>query len=275
MGYFTNFEYAGEKLSDYKMMVCKFDSSGGLETVSSGADVTFQQIRPGGANHFQLYASTYESALSATFQICKNPFFAEKQAEPFLSVEEVSALQRWLCRKDRYHRFKINQEGFEHIYWNGTFSSRQIALNGQIIGLELTLYTDAPFAYMDEVSVEYHCTADTPFDFYDNSDEITDLNHPLFPDMEITLLTDGDFKLENSMDHKIMKLNHCKANEIISIDGKNQIISSSLPSHDLANDFNYFFPRIINTYETRCNTFTPNLDCGIKIIYSPIRKIGL
>ena len=83
MGYFTNFEFAGEKLSDYKMMVCKFDGSGGLETVSSGADVTFQQIRPGGSNRFLLYASTYESALSATFQICKNPFLQKNRRNLF------------------------------------------------------------------------------------------------------------------------------------------------------------------------------------------------
>ena len=64
-----------------------------------------------------------------------------------LSIEEISAIQRWLCRKDGYKRFKINQDGFEHVYWNGTFSSKQIELNGQIIGLELTLYTDSSFAF--------------------------------------------------------------------------------------------------------------------------------
>ena len=63
-------------------------------------------------------------------------------------------------------------------------------------------------------------------------------------------------------------------NEYQKIDGKNQIISSSIKSH-IAKDFNYFFPQIINTYDERCNTFTPSLDCKIKIAYSPIKKIGL
>ena len=103
----------------------------------------------------------------------------------------------------------------------------------------------------------------------------TDLNNSLRPDMEITILSEGNFKLTNSMDKKVMKINNCKSNEIITIDGENQVITSSLPSHDLSNDFNYFFPRIINTYEERCNTFTPNLDCKIKITYSPIRKVGI
>lgn len=271
----TDFEYAGEMLSDYGMMLCSFDSGGGIETVSSGADVTFNQIKPIGSNRFNLYSSTYDTALSATFQICKNPCRLKNQEEMRLSFEEVSAIQRWLCRKDGYKRFKLDKEGYEHVYWNGTFSSKQIVLNDAIIGLELTLYTDAPFAFMDEVSTEYECSADTSFNLWDNSDETTDLNNSLRPDMEITILSEGNFKLTNSMDTKSFIVRNCKFGEVITIDGKNQLITSSLSSHNLANDFNYFFPRIINTYEERCNTFMPNLDCKIKITYSPIRKVGI
>ena len=270
-----NFEYAGEMLSDYGMMVCSFDGGGGIETVSSGADITFNQVKPSGSNRFNLYSSTYATALSATFQICKNPCRLKNQDEMELSLEEVSAIQRWLCRKDGYKRFKLDKEGYEYVYWNGTFSSKQIVLNDAVIGLELTLYTDAPFAFMDEVSTEYECSADASFNLWDNSDETTDLNNSIRPNMEITILSDGDFQLVNSMDNKIMKLNNCKSGEVITIDGKNQLITSSLLSRNLANDFNYFFPRIINTYEERCNTFTPNLDCKIKITYSPIRKVGI
>ena len=271
----TDFEYAGEMLSDYGMMLCSFDSGGGIETVSSGADVTFNQIKPIGSNRFNLYSSTYDTALSTTFQICKNPCRLKNQEEMRLSFEEVSAIQRWLCRKDGYKRFKLDKEGYEHVYWNGTFSSKQIVLNDQILGLELTLYTDAPFAFMDEVSTEYECSAGTSFNLWDNSDETTDLNNSLRPDMEITILSEGNFKLTNSMDAKFFILRNCKSGEVITIDGKNQLITSSLSSHNLANDFNYFFPRIINNYEERCNTFTPNLDCKIKITYSPIRKVGI
>lgn len=270
-----DFEYAGELLSDYGMMLCSFDSGGSIETVSSGADITFNQIKPSDSNRFNLYSSTYGTALSATFQICKNPCRLKNQDEMELSIEEISAIQRWLCRKDGYKRFKLGKKGFEHVYWNGTFSSKQIVLNDQILGLELTIYTDAPFAFMDEISTEYECSAGASFDLWDNSDETTDLNNSLRPNMEITILSDGDFQLENSMDNKMMKITNCKSGEILTIDGKNQIITSSFSSHNIANDFNYFFPRIINNYENRCNTFTPNLDCKIKITYSPIRKVGI
>lgn len=265
-----NFEYAGEKLSDYRMIICKFDSSGGLETVSSGADITFHQVKPSGSNQFHLYSSAYESVYTTTFQICKDPCLVKKQNEMIFPVEEVSALQRWLCRKDGYHRFKIDQDGYENIYWNATFSSKQIELNGQIIGLELTLYTDAPFAYMDEVSAEYDCMAGTSFDLYDNSDE----TGYIIPSLQITILSDGNFSLTNSMDHRKMEISNCTSGEIITIDG-NRLVLKTEPSHHIEKDFNYLFPRIINTYENRCNTFTPSLDCKIRITYSPIRKVGL
>lgn len=271
--YCTNFEYAGEKLSDYEMIICNFNGSNGINTLSSGADITFHQIKPSGSHKFNLYSSIYEEAYTAAFQICKNPYRINSQEDMYLTPDLVSALQRWLCRSE-YHPFKIAQETYEHIHWNAVFASKQINLNGQIVGLELTLHTDAPFAYMDEVSVDFTCSADTSFDLYDISDE----EGFLYPDVEITILSDknnGTFILKNALDKKSMKIGGCSAGEIITINGQNQMIATSLSSHNLAKDFNYYFPRIINTYENNLNTFTPNSDCKIKISYFPIRKVGL
>ena len=272
--YATNFEYAGEKLSDYGMIICTIDKSSGVEIVSSGANITFNQVKPSNSNRFYISSSKYEEPLQTTFHICKNPCNVKNGDKMSISKDEISALQRWLCRKNEYHVFKLDQEDLKNIYWNATFTSQEITYGGETIGLELTVHTDSPFSYMDEVSVEYNCSAGASFSLYDNSDEITDTNHRIHPNMEIVLLSDGCFKLENSMDTKVMKIENCSKDETITIDGKNQIISSSIKSH-IAKDFNYFFPQIINTYDERCNTFTPSLDCKIKIAYSPIKKIGL
>ena len=213
---FTDFEYDGESLSDYKLMVGVINGSSGVQTVSSGAELTFNQVRPVGSSRFNITSAVYESVYSTSFEVFRNPCLATNQDEMRLSIEEISAIQRWLCRKDGYKRFKINQDGFEHVYWNGTFSSKQIELNGQIIGLELTLYTDSSFAFMDEVSVEYNCSAGTSFQFWDNSDEITDFNNQLLPNLEITILSKGNFKLENSRDNKVMKIDNFSPLDIFS-----------------------------------------------------------
>lgn len=272
--YATNFEYAGEKLSDYGLIICDFDNKG-LDTVSSGADITFNQIKSSIGKFFHIISSDYDSAYSTTFQICKNPCLLDSQKEMFLSPMEISALQRWLCRKNQYHRFKIYQKNYQHLYWNATFTSKQIILNGNTIGLELTLYTDAPFAYMDEIVIEKDCTENLFFDIYDSSDE----EGYIYPNLTIHLSEGGNFILSNEFSGNTickMSIANCSQGETINIDGRHQIISTSYSTHTtISKDFNYLFPKLVNTYTDNKNTFSCNLKCKITLAYSPIRKVGL
>lgn len=282
--YALDFEYANERLSDYGMMICTFNGSGGTEAVSSGADITFSQAKASGSSRFSLYSFAYENAYTATFQICRLPSSSKTGKALHLMPDEISAIQRWLCRKV-YHRFKIIQQGYENLYWNAVFSTKQIILGGMIVGLELTLYTDAPYAYLDEICIEYTCQGGIPFQLYDESDETGYIR----PNLEITILSDqyidnegnlqktkkGIFVLSNSMDNKFMQISNCSVGEIFKIDGKNLMIASVGGEHDVAKDFNYFYPKIINTYEDNLNIYTPSLNCKIRVSYSPVKKIGL
>lgn len=277
--YCTNFEYGNRKLSDYNMIIGSLNGSGGNEIVSSGADIVFNQIRPSGSSHFNLYSSTYQEAFISTFQIVKNP--CKCQRNYYLTPTEVSNIQRWLCRKG-YNKFKILQDGYEDIHWHATFSSKQILSNGKITGLELTLYTDAPYAYHDRVKCPFQVEKNTgtaksgvepghDFTLYDTSDEIG----WIYPDVKITMMEPGDFTLINSLDNKLMKINNVISGEVIYIDGRNQIISSSVQDHTICNDFNFYFPRIINTCQNNKNDFTVSLSCNIIFYYSPICKVGI
>ena len=270
--YAIDFEYAGERLSDYGMIICSFDGGKGIETISSGSDITFNQIASNKGNRFFIGSSTYESALTSTFQICKNSCLAKTQDEMSISLAELSAIQRWLCRKNQYNRFKIIQDGFENIYWNVTFSAKQVELNGRIIGMELTLYADAPFAYMDELTIDVDCSENLTFDIYDMSDE----EGYIYPNMEITILEDANrFVLTNQFDvSRPLIITNCAANEVITIRGKEHIITSSA-GRNLSNNFNFYYPRILNSYIDNKNTFECTTKCNITISYSPIRKVGI
>ncbi len=281
--HFIDFEYDKERLSDYGMVICNFNGNKGVETMPSGADISYNQIKPSGTDRFHLYSSTYESAYTTTFQICKNPCGNKSDGSMYLTTDEVSAIQRWLCRKNSYHTFKIDQNGYENIFWKSTFSSKQVMTDGHIIGLELTMYTDYPYAYSEIRPIAFNCKANETFTIYDISDE----EGHIFPSVWIQFPDGGTpgslgnsetftFELSNSLDKKTTKIKNCSANETIKIDGEHLIISSSGTSHpSLASDFNYFFPKIINSYENRKNEFTANADCKIVFKYNPIRKIGL
>ena len=96
--------------------------------------------------------------------------------------------------------------------------------------------------------------------------------------VEIICKDQGNIQLQNSLDRKILKLTDVSPNEKIVLDGKNKIIKSSLNRNNLQNQFNFYYPRIINTFEERENIFTLNdtsVPCDITFTYNPIIKTGL
>lgn len=277
--YATNCEFDGIKLSDYGMMICTFDSSGGIETVSSGADITFNTIKPTGSNRFRYINAKYEEAYTTTFQICKNPCLVHD--DMYLNKNEVSGLQRWLCRKDGFHRFSVIQDDLKDTFWNATFSSKEIQVNGRTVGLELTMFTDSPYAYLNIGTISYSPSCGEEFRLYDISDEIG----VIYPLVTIKCIGDGSIELKNSMEineNRRPKINVIDG-ETITLDGRNKIISSSNKERTqeiLASNFNFYFPRIINTYNNRENIYTlisdnPNFSCNITFSYNPIVKVGL
>lgn len=266
----TDFEYDGKRLSDFGLMILSFNGVNNDDTASSGADITFGQVRTAGGDNYNLYSSTYDSAYSITFQIGKNPYNISCQEDLHFSPIEASEIQAWLCQ-DEYCKFRIDQTGYENIYWNATFSSKQILINGRIVGLELTLFTDAPYAYMDEVKIVKEVKKDKPFVVYGLSDEIGNIK----PYLKVKLKESGEkFILSNSLDSLTTEVKYVSEGEVITFYGRSQNITSSL-EHEIADDFNYHYPIIGNTKNTRLNEYTSNLDCEITIKYSPIIKVGL
>ena len=265
---FIDFEYDNKMLSDYGYMVMNFNNSS-EGAVSSGADITYNQVRTASDDIFNLYSSTYDAAYSITFQIGKNPCIYDNQEEMYLSPIEVSALQRWLCQ-DEYCKFKVRQEGYENIYWNATFSSKQVLVNGRIVGLELTLFTDAPYAYLDEIEININMKKGENYTILSMSDEIGKIR----PYIEIKFLESGDFIFTNTMDSINTEISNISKNEVVTLYGQNQYIFSTLQAH-IAKDFNYHYPVIANTKQTNINEISSNLDCEIIIKYSPIIKVGL
>lgn len=271
--YATDFEYNGTLLSSLGYMICSFDGSSN-GNVSAGSDITFNMISPNRNSKFRIYSSKYESSYTTTFSICKNieSMSSVNQDEQYLSTNDISELHKWLCRKS-FKKFKAHQDGYEDIFWNGVFTSEQYLINGRTAGLTLTLITDAPFAYQEpekESTYDFYLAKDVPFEIYDTSDE----EGFIHPNLTITVLEPGTFTLSNSMDNKIMRIYNCSENEVITIDGENLIISSTMQNH-ITSDFNYYYPKIVNDDGHFLNQITSSLDCKIELSYAPIRKIGL
>lgn len=284
---FTDFEYNGQRLSDFGCMVCQFDTPG-LKTVSMGSNLSLNTVNRPIENKFNIMSTKYDEPYSTTFQICKHS--CDKYNLGTMNIEEelVSQLYRWLNKK-KYRKFKMlySDGKCSDMFFKGTFPTiNALVLNGEVVGLELTFQANVPFGYYEPLEFEMDFSDVTEeYCIYDTSDE----EGELYPSkVEITVLADGDLEIYNSMEKKYTIIKNCKAGELITLDGSNKIIQSDMAHPTLYNDFNYTFIRIMNKCgesddyyavkneeDERENIFTVSLPCRIYLKYSPICKMGV
>jgi hypothetical protein len=151
--YCKDFEYDGQRLSDYECIVCHILEGGDASAINIGSQITFNTLPIASGNKFKLMSTQYAETYTATFEICK--YSCLDSDNNFFTQEEVSCLMRWLNKK-RFKKFKMVYEDGElaDVYYNASFNVNPITYYGDIIGLQLTLQTDAPFGYYEEVEVK-------------------------------------------------------------------------------------------------------------------------
>ena len=188
-----------------------------------------------------------------------------------ISNDEYRDIMRWLNRKE-FLRFCIlsdSDAGQEICYFHASFNITKIKIREKLYGLRLLMETDKPFGYGYEQIYSWNfASANTSKMLTDNSDEIG----YIYPTLIIKCKQAGNLILYNDLEDCTTVIKNCKVDEIITLHGDTQIITTSLNSHDICNDFNYEFFRIGNTYKKRNNKITASLKCDITLKYSPIIK---
>ena len=268
-----DFSYNGEKLSDYGCIVVSINTLFS-NSVPLGSNITFDTIRNRASYQNKIINAKYDDVITATFDVCKNPCSFHNNEMAF-SSGEISYFMRWLNQKV-YYKFKpIYENGnYSDIYFYGTFTTiSAIVIGGNIIGFTLTFTANSPFGYVDDKEFTAYITeSKNTFIFYDDSDEIGSL-YPYY--FKIDCLSDGRLEIQNDRDSKSTVIQNCKNGESIIMNCENKIITSSKAHTTLYNDFNYNYPRIINSFDNRKNVFTVSKPCNITIKYAPTRKAGI
>lgn len=287
---FTDFEFNGQRLSDFGCMVCEFDSVG-LETESIGNVMTINSLSRSKINKFDFIDSKYEEPFTKTIRIgkhaCERYNLGNQEFDEYL----IAHIARWLLKK-RYCKFKMIYSDGKclDMYHRGTFVDPKVLRIGErVVGMEFTFKANAPFGYYDDLDFYMNLSnmSDT-FTIYDISDEVGYI-YPYL--LEIEILEDGDLVLRNSLTDEDVIINNCVAGEIIRLDGENKILTSSeyYNRHTtIYNDFNYNFLKVINDCgetddyyavdnedDIRDNVYSTTLPCKIKLAYAPICKMGV
>lgn len=143
-----DFEYDNKKLSDYNFMICSFGDKG-LETISNGSQITFNTIPILGGSRHELTSAIYEDCLETTIQICKNYCHSDVKE---ISSTEFRELTKWLSRK-KFLKFKPLSEEYIDLYFEATFNISRIEIDGKLIGLELEVKTNRPFALKEPKTI--------------------------------------------------------------------------------------------------------------------------
>lgn len=266
-----DFEYNGQRLSDFGMIPCLIDSSSDT-AVEVANNVVINKIRAPNTYKYLAAGYSYEDVLTVNFQTCKSGC---DMMHTSITDVEINRMMRWLNRK-RYCKFKpIYIDGyFGDVYYEGTFNVKPIVIGKNIVGLDLTFSTNAPYGFLEPINFEHEFTS--PEDKLILSDISDEVGH-IYCNATITCLENGDLNISNSLDpDNVLIIHDCSNGEIITLNGQQKIISTNLDTHKtLCNDFNYNFLRINNTYEDVENVFTSALKCKVSLEYSPIRKVGL
>ena len=268
--YALDFEYDNLYLSSFGFIVCNFNFSDGADEVTTGSTITFNKVPRNSGKINSLSGTQYDECITSTFDICKNPDIYDLDKRE-ISNEEYREIVRWLNRREflRFCVLSDSESEQEVCYFQASFNVTQIKIGERVFGIRLVMETDKPFGYGSEKTIIWNfSTGNSLKTLTDMSDEIG----YIYPNISIKCKQSGDLTIHNDFMDCNTHIKNCQNGEIITLYGDSQIITSSLSSHDVCNDFNYDFFKIGNTYASRINRITASLPCEITIKYSPVIK---
>lgn len=261
-----DFEFDGKTLSSFGFIIANFGGSKGLETID-GAEIEFNTTASLGGSKCNLISTTYEDCLEATIQIVKYSCTTGIQE---ITAPEHREITKWLSRKN-FTKLKILEESYIDLYYEAAVTSiGRIELDGRLMGLELNIITNRPFALKEPRTISIKNIE------LDGKHSINDTSYEegyIYPYTEITINESGDLNIYNVLEDRNTYIANCIAGEVITMDYP--VIHSSVASHNIQNDFNWNFFRVANTFENSRNDLIISIPCSIKIKYSPIVKVGL
>lgn len=260
-----DFQYGEHFLRDFGMMICNFGDNG-LDTVSNGSKITFNTVSTLNGLKNELISTKYEENLETTIQVCKNPCSGDSMEISSTTFREMA---KWLSRK-KFLKFKPLSEEYIDLYYEAKIDISRIEIDGKLVGLELNIITNRPFALKEPRIINIKNTVQN------GKHSINDISHEeghIYPHTEIVINRNGNLNIHNAIENRDTYIANCIAGEVITMDYP--VILSSVSSHNIQNDFNWNFFRIVNTYENSRNDLTISLPCTIKVEYSPIVKVGL
>lgn len=253
--------------TDFSLVICGIGNELS-DTTSGGSKFEINNYYSPISKSWKRIGYKYSEPLEFEFDVVKNTC---NGADESFSVNDIEQIERWLMRTDEDKPLVLFKDGYEQIIFYGTFVSVDIkSVGGNDIGLSLKFQSNAPFGY--GVKTTYSTSLDNHVVVIeDTSTEIGEI----CVDLEITCNSDTNIIITNTFNGETLEINNCVAGEIITIDGKTKIITSSVETHNVYDDFNFCYIHIGNDDTSNQNGIAIQGDAYFLLSYQPIRKVGV
>lgn len=259
---FERFVFDGISCDEYGIMCVTFSSST-MDTISAQQTnlETEKSIR---GNIYHITSQEYSEPLTYTMQV------VNRDLSPISAIQE-RALKKWLCQRNKYKLFCVLEKRYADIWFYANINNPKSIYVADTVGLEFTITTNAPFGFSDIRDKKWIMDGnDFIEDFYvDNDEEI-----PIYPDLTIAMVDSGTLTLVNQsvMDvPNTLTIDNCVTGEVITLECGYPFISSSITTHNVFDDFNKYWPYLIDGY----NRITVNKPCTLEFKYREYRKVGM
>lgn len=221
--------------TDFNLLVCNIGKEED-DTTSAGSKFTKKTHYSHTLKKWIYYGYEYEEPLTFTFDVIKDPCKTSNKA---FTPTEIQEITNWLMRTDGDKKFVVLNSDWVSIDYFGTCTNIDLrSVAGEIIGLTITLETNAPFGYSD--LKEYKLPRGIEGGRRGLSAHTSSTEEgKIFVNLEIECTGDGTVYIQDEETGIEFIINNCVNGEIIKVDGETKIITSSVSSHKIYDDFNF------------------------------------
>lgn len=251
--------------SDYGLIVASF-SSGSSSEDETGIGISIQEQFIG--NHpIPVYiGQEYNNKLKPQITLVKNPCMHD---EVYFTENDCRAVLRKVVGYNGYQWMRlINDNPDENLWYKAKVVNVSYQRMGsKVAGILLEMECDSCFAWSKEYIVTMNAKANQTFTIYNNTD---DLYHYVFPVTTVSPTVAGEISITNHTENWETRIANVSASEILTMDSKNELLSSGKAHASLLNDFNLHYIRFVPGR----NEFIVNQDAVIQFQYRVPRKAG-
>lgn len=260
-----DFEYDGIVLSDFGYMIVDFSgNSNSFNTVSNGSNITWNTVPFRYGEYTKLTHYTYDSVLQTKIDIAKNPCGGYSE----IDNDEIRWITRWLNR-EQFLPLRLMNNDFINLNFNAGINVSRVDLGDKCVGFSLSIVTDAPFAFGEDVKIEL--SSDQP-SWRSSITNRSDKDGFFYPKTTIEVKQGGILDIANEREQRITRIKNCVKGEKIVLD--KPLISTSEGGHKIQDDFNWNFVRLLNDFKEAKNPFYCSLPAKITFEYTPHVKLS-